>query len=140
MKRITIHAVGRLKDKSLNELCEDFYRRCRRSADVTIKEHRDMKSLASALPNRGRLIVLDERGEHFTSQKFAQHLRKWLESAPELAFVIGGADGVGEPMRQRADTLLAMSKMTLAHRLARLLFAEQLYRAVSIIEGTPYHR
>lgn len=140
MKRIAIHAVGRLKDKSLNELCTDFYRRCRRTADVAISEHRDLPGLVAALPKRGTLIVLDERGEHYTSPQFAQRLGKWLESASEIAFVIGGADGVGDGLRERADSLLALSKMTLAHRLARLIFAEQLYRAVSILEGSPYHR
>jgi len=141
VKRAVILAVGRQKDSALRELCEDYYRRCSRSLQIEEREVRDLATLKRALPARGFVVLLDERGEQVTSRQFAQLLQRWVESPfPQLAFVIGGAEGLDDELRARGHYLLSLGKMTFAHRLVRLLLAEQLYRAVSLAEGAPYHR
>ena len=96
--------------------------------------------MKKAIPAKARLIILDETGSQFTSREFAKTLEKWTSDSKELVFAIGGADGFDGELRNRADALLSLGKMTFAHRLARLILSEQLYRAVSILQGSPYHR
>lgn len=142
MKELTILTVGKLRDPGLRKLCDDYYRRCTGRFRVREVEVRDNKRLASALsPGGGKIIMLDERGDQLTSKAFSKALSGWVSSpAGSPTLVIGGADGLGDALRRRADRLVSLGKMTLAHRLVRVLLAEQLYRAVSIMEGSPYHR
>ncbi|MBW2733948.1 MAG: 23S rRNA (pseudouridine(1915)-N(3))-methyltransferase RlmH [Deltaproteobacteria bacterium] len=142
MRKTRILAVGKLRDRGLRELCDDYYRRCRGRLLIEEQELRDLSALARAVPGRAQLVVLDEGGAQLTSRAFSQRLRAWTESAgqKELVFAIGGADGFDAALRQRADTTLSLGMMTLPHQLARVVLAEQLYRAVSILEGSPYHR
>ncbi len=86
------------------------------------------------------VVLLDERGGQMTSRALAARLSRWLADGRDLAFVIGGADGVSEDCRRRADLTWSLSKLTLPHGLARVLFAEQIYRAWSLLAGHPYHR
>ena len=86
------------------------------------------------------LIVLDEKGVQFTSQELAQKLNHWSEHFKHIAFVIGGADGIHEDVLQKANLTWSISKLTFPHALVRVLVAEQLYRAHSILENHPYHR
>ena len=96
--------------------------------------------LLAALKPGERVVVLDERGASMTSPEFAGRLGKWRDQGVrQVAFVIGGAYGMPEELRQRADLVLALSPMTFPHQLVRVLFAEQLYRAFSILQGTGYH-
>ena len=141
MRRAQILAVGRLRDAGLRAACDDYYRRCSGWLRVSERELRDLPAAARAIPDRARavLVALDERGQQLTSRQFADQLRGWV-AGRELVLLIGGADGLDDPLRRRADELLSLGRMTFAHRHVRLLLAEQLYRAVSIIEGTPYHR
>ena len=86
------------------------------------------------------LVLLDERGARFSSLKWASHLESLINAGTKsLVFVIGGAYGFSEDVYQRADEKLSLSDMTLSHQLVRLFFAEQLYRAMTIIKGEPYH-
>ena len=142
MKRALILAVGRQKDAELRRLCEDYYRRCSRRLRVEEREVVDLAALGRALPRQDEMLVaLDERGRQHSSRGFAALLRGWLEGPEQtVVFVIGGADGLNDELRRRADHLLSLGQMTFAHRLVRLLLAEQLYRAVSILDGAPYHR
>lgn len=87
-----------------------------------------------SIPKGARIVALDERGAELTTEKFAQLLR-----APS-AFVIGGADGLSQDIKARADTLLRLSSMTLPHALAQVILLEQLYRAATLLTGHPYHR
>ena len=88
-----------------------------------------------------RSVLLDERGKVMSSEQFAELLGRWRdEGVREARFLIGAADGHGEKARQEADLLLAFGAMTWPHQLARILAAEQLYRAVTILSGHPYHR
>jgi 23S rRNA (pseudouridine1915-N3)-methyltransferase len=89
---------------------------------------------------REQVVLLDERGKQWTSPALAQRLSQWLGDGRDLCFVIGGADGVSPACRLRADLVLSLSKLTLPHGLARVVFAEQLYRAWTLASGHPYHR
>lgn len=140
MKRAEIIAVGRLRDAALAALCADYYRRCRRTLQISEREVRDTRALERAVPDDGLVIALDERGRQVTSRELARLLDGWITGAPRLTFIIGGADGLPAALRDRSALLLGLSRLTLGHRIARVVLAEQLYRAVSILEGAPYHR
>ncbi len=86
------------------------------------------------------VVVLDEGGKEFSSQELAARLDEWQSGGRDLAFVIGGPDGVSEDCMARADQRWSLSRLTLPHGLARVLFAEQLYRAWCLTTGHPYHR
>ena len=85
-------------------------------------------------------MVLDERGTEETSEAFAKRVGRWLERGQDVALVVGGADGLADAVRVRADETIALSRMTLPHRLARVVVVEQLYRALTILRGEPYHK
>ena len=87
-----------------------------------------------------RIVLLDERGKQLTSKTLAARLSDWQSDGRDLCFVIGGPDGVSERCRQRADFIWSLSDLTLPHGLARVLLAEQMYRAWSLASGHPYHR
>ena len=89
----------------------------------------------------GRLVVaLDERGRGWTTRELADHLLRWRDDARDVAFVIGSADGLADSIKRSAAAVVALSAMTLPHGLVRVLLAEQLYRATSLVAGHPYHR
>ena len=92
------------------------------------------------MPAGARLITLDERGQRLTTAALAEALQHWRQDGRDVALVIGGADGLAPRLKQRADTLLRLSDLTLPHGLVRVLLAEQLYRAHSLLSGHPYHR
>lgn len=85
-------------------------------------------------------IALDERGESWSSHELAQQLESWLANHPGVALLIGGADGLAESCKQRAERIWSLSSLTLPHALVRVVVAEQLYRAWTLIQGHPYHR
>jgi 23S rRNA (pseudouridine1915-N3)-methyltransferase len=87
-----------------------------------------------------RIIALDERGESWTTVRFAQRLREGRDRGENIAFVIGSADGLAREVKRDADVIVALSALTLAHGVARVMLAEQLYRAASMLAGHPYHR
>ncbi|WP_186250313.1 23S rRNA (pseudouridine(1915)-N(3))-methyltransferase RlmH [Burkholderia gladioli] len=96
--------------------------------------------IEAALPKGARLVALDERGRDWTSMQLAQALPGWQQDGRDVAFVIGGADGLDPELKARADLLLRISSLTLPHGMVRVLLAEQLYRAWSITQNHPYHR
>lgn len=96
--------------------------------------------ILAALPPRCRMVALDEHGRQLTTVKLADSVREWMRNGGDIAFIVGGADGLDARIKNSANDVLALSAMTLPHGLARVLLAEQLYRAVSLIKGHPYHR
>jgi len=86
------------------------------------------------------MVALDERGAAWTTRQLAQRLAEWRDSAQDLAFVIGSADGLDESVKRDAIAVFALSALTLPHGLARIILVEQLYRSASILSGHPYHR
>jgi 23S rRNA (pseudouridine1915-N3)-methyltransferase len=96
--------------------------------------------IESVLPKGARIIALDERGKDLTSVQLAQQLTQWQQDGRDVAFIIGGADGLDPEFKSRADALIRISSLTLPHGMVRVLLAEQLYRAWSITQNHPYHR
>ena len=96
--------------------------------------------ILSRLESNERAVLLDEKGTHVTSQQLAGSLASWQADGRDLCFIIGGPDGVSAECSQRAEFTWSLSSLTLPHGLARVLFAEQLYRAWSLQSGHPYHR
>jgi 23S rRNA (pseudouridine1915-N3)-methyltransferase len=96
--------------------------------------------IEAALPKGGRVIALDEHGAHMTTVQLSQQLSIWQQQGGDVSFVIGGADGLDAEFKKNADLLLRLSNMTLPHGLVRVILAEQLYRAWSILRNHPYHR
>ena len=110
------------------------------SNDVAIMRAESARLLAS-LPDRGYVVVLDERGQPHDSLKFAKWLeRLTIEQPHGVTFLMGGDVGLAESVRQRADKLLSLSAMTLPHQLARVLLLEQIYRACTLMRNIPYHK
>lgn len=99
----------------------------------------EAKRIAAA--TRGfRVVALDERGQEWTTAELASALGGWRDSALDMAFVIGSADGLAESVKHDANVVIALSALTLPHGLVRIMLAEQLYRAASLLQGHPYHR
>jgi 23S rRNA (pseudouridine1915-N3)-methyltransferase len=96
--------------------------------------------LDAALPKGVRRVVLDERGDSVSTAQLAQRLQRWQRDGRDVALIIGGADGLDDGFRSRADETLRLSDLTLPHALARVLLVEALYRAWSLSAGHPYHR
>jgi 23S rRNA (pseudouridine1915-N3)-methyltransferase len=103
------------------------------------REEEGATILAKVKPGE-RLVALDERGEQTTSVELARRLSRWQERGQDVALVIGGADGLAPAVLEKAAERLSLSRLTLPHRLARLVLVEQLYRAVTILRGEPYHK
>lgn len=100
----------------------------------------ESERILAALKPGEKVVVLDERGKTMTSPQFAAQLGSWRDQGVrDVVFVIGGAYGMDENVRERADLVLSLSAMTFPHQLVRVLFAEQLYRAMAILQGSPYH-
>lgn len=98
-------------------------------------------ALLAAIPAKAKLVALDERGKSLASEDFANRLARFRDDgAACAAFLVGGADGLDETLRKKADLVLAFGAATFPHQIVRILLAEQLYRAVTILSGHPYHR
>ena len=96
--------------------------------------------ISAAFPPGCRTIALDEHGKQWSTIKFANVVTEWMREGRDIAFVIGGADGLHQDFKKNAHEILALSTMTLPHAMVRVLLAEQLYRVASIIKRHPYHR
>jgi 23S rRNA (pseudouridine1915-N3)-methyltransferase len=150
--RLSIVAVGRLRDASSRALFDAYAARL--VWPLTVREvelkrtlpreqamAEEARLLLDATPDRATLVALDEGGAEWTSAEFARRVKAWRDSGVgDLAFAIGGADGHGPALLQRAAATVAFGRMTWPHRLARVMLVEQLYRAQQIIAGHPYHR
>ena len=112
----------------------------RKHAGTVRAREEEGESLLRRIGARERVVALDERGKEYTSAELARRLEAWMAGGRDVALVIGGADGLSREVLARADETLALSRMTLAHRLARLVLVEQLYRAMTIVRGEPYHK
>jgi 23S rRNA (pseudouridine1915-N3)-methyltransferase len=100
----------------------------------------EAERIRAALPKRCFKVVLDERGRLAATADIARRIERWKQDGRDVAFVIGGADGTASALQQNADLLLSLSPLTLPHGLCRIVLSEQLYRAVSLLAGHPYHR
>ena len=141
--RVIVAVVGRLKESYLVEAEEEYKKRLRPYCTLAVHEAKDEAGLLAAMPAGAHLYAFDERGEALTSAAFAHdllgHEQQHGGGAP-VVFAIGGPDGHGDALRGQARRLIAFGRLTLAHRLVRILVLEQLYRGFKILRGEPYHR
>ncbi len=149
---IVIAAVGRAKPGPERELFDSYAARLPWRVDlkeieikteksVDVRRAREAEALLAAIPKDARVVALDERGKSETSAAFAQRIARWRDDgAAVLVFIIGGADGLDDSVRKRADATLCFGTLTWPHMLVRALLTEQLYRAHTILTNHPYHR
>ena len=153
---ITVLAVGNKMSRWVDEAVQEYAKRFGRDVQYTLKEIKpekrgagvnaaqgmaaEEKRILEALPDNAFLVVLDERGKAPTSVELAQYMQRWQQDGEHVCFVIGGADGMTDALKQKARLMLRLSSLTLPHGMVRVLLTEQLYRAVSILQNHPYHR
>ncbi len=153
-------AVGRLKAGPERELADRYASRFTASAkalglsgpaireiaesqarSAADRKAQEAAAILAALPDGGYVIRLDERGDAITSADFAELLRKLRDGGTrDLAFIVGGADGIGDQLAVRAPRAFSFGRMTMPHQIARVLLLEQFYRAATLLSGHPYHR
>lgn len=157
--RIVVAAVGRMKQGPERELAGRYFERARasgkplslthfdvleytesRAASAEARKAEEARQLGAGLPE-GVLVALDEHGRSQSSVAFAEQIARWRDAGrPALSFLIGGADGLHGALLERADLTLSFSPLTWPHQMVRIMLAEQLYRATTILAGHPYHR
>jgi len=158
--RVVVAAVGRLKAGPDRELAERYRDRAAKVGRglgvrgieiIEVRESRAREAgrriteeaiaLASIVPDGAVTALLDSRGENYSSDSFTGRLRGWRDGGREVVyFIIGGADGLGAALRDRADLILAFGAVTWPHQLVRIMLMEQIYRAMTMLAGHPYHR
>src|ERR1700728_1181648 len=158
--RIVIAAVGRLKDGPERELAANYRKRAEavgrglglrevetveiresRAQDAELRRIEEAIAIATIIPERSIVVILDERGTSLDSASLAAKLGEWrAEDRPAACFVIGGADGLASTLRQGASLKLAFGAAPWPHQLVRVMLLEQVYRACTILAGHPYHR
>lgn len=158
--QIFIGAIGRLKKSDELNLCNKFETRIKnagaqlgftqlnhldfdeaKSPQVQTRKTEEAKKLLNAVPKGALIVALDENGKHFTSPEFSTKIANYRDDGyPAIAFLLGGPDGHGQDVLNQADLKLSLSKMTWPHQIARALLFEQIYRAITIMSGHPYHR
>ena len=153
--RITLLAVGRLRKSPEQALIGDYLDRFAKTGrslglpPVQITEVEDRRGggmaaeaalIERAIPSGAFVIMMDERGEQPASPDFAARIALLRDQGRDICFVIGGADGLDPSLRDRADWQISLGHMVWPHMLVRVMLAEQLYRAASILAGSPYHR
>lgn len=153
--RLGILAVGHRLPDWVAKGCAEYIKRMPRELPLSVVEVKpeprgsrtreqllaaEKTRLQAALSGFNRIVVLDERGADLTTVKLAQRFEDWMREGGDTAFIIGGADGIDEDLKQRADAMIRLSSLTLPHAMARLVLCEQLYRAVSVVKNHPYHR
>ncbi len=152
--KVRLLAIGRDRSGLFAPAVDEYLGRLARTLKVELVELPEAKKQAGTprakeeegatvlgrLKPGERLVALDERGDQPTSLELARRLARWQERGQDVALVIGGADGLSAAVLERAQERLSLSRLTLPHRLARLVLVEQLYRAVTILRGEPYHK
>ena len=157
--RILVAAIGKLKRGAESDLSERYRERAAKSGRgiglrsldiVEIAESRAREAqrrmleesiaLANIIPKGAATVLLDPRGEAVDSNSFAKRLRGWNDGARDVAFIIGGPDGLAPTLSDQADLRLAFGTLTWPHQLTRIMLLEQIYRSVTILSGHPYHR
>ncbi len=146
--------TGKTRDRNCAALIDDYLERIKRFAPCEVSELKEQSvadqkravvleggNLIAAVERDDFVVLLDEKGREFSSPQFADFIgQRQMAGTKRLAFVIGGFAGVSDEVKRRADLRLSLSPMTLTHELARVVLAEQIYRAFTLLAGLPYHR
>lgn len=154
--KLFIAAVGTRMPSWVNEGYAEYARRMPRELPLELIEVKaepraegktaaammaaEATRLRNAIPLRARVMALDERGKELTTLNLAERLRCWMAEGDDVVFLVGGPDGLDPGLKSEAGELLRLSGLTLPHALVRVVLAEALYRAASVIRGHPYHR
>ncbi len=153
--KLTLLSVGDKLPAWANTAVAEYLKRMPREARVELVEIKPEKRagqsadsikaieatrLLDKLPAGARLVALDEHGREVTTRELADLMARWMAEGRDVALVIGGADGLAPALLDKAEAKLSLSRLTLPHALARVLLAEQLYRAISLLNNHPYHR
>ena len=157
--KLWVIAVGHRMPGWIDAAFEDYARRMPREAQIKLIEIKaeprhesdhsgpsarltepEARRITAAIPTDAYRVVLDERGRDSSTRELASRLEKWQMEGRDVAFIIGGADGLHESVAREADWVWSLSRLTLPHALVRVVVAEQLYRAHSILKNHPYHR
>ena len=153
--RVTIAVVGKPRDRHLAAAISEYETRAARywpldvvevregsgrGIDPELAKEREAAKLLERIPSSATVLVCDEHGERLTSAEFAALVNSARDRATDVAFIIGGAFGVGATVKSRASRTIQLAPWTLPHEMARLVLAEQLYRAGTIARGEPYHK
>ena len=156
--KLLIVAVGHRMPAWVDAAFEEYVKRMPREAPVKLVEVKaeprgdadtgsvdriteaEARRIGAAVPKGALKVVLDERGRSFTTRELAQRFSGWQMEGRDVAFVVGGADGLSDALKRDADVMWSLSALTLPHGLVRVVLAEQLYRAYTILKNHPYHR
>jgi 23S rRNA (pseudouridine1915-N3)-methyltransferase len=139
--KLVVVAAGKLKEREVRAIADDYLLRIRRWVKCDEIEVKSARELAAAVPEGALLVALEVDGDALTSSELSRRVERWGSTGKGVvAFVIGGADGIPKALSQGAKARISLSKLTLPHRLARVLLLEQLYRSLSILRGEPYAR
>lgn len=138
--RIYLYYIGKHRDAQANEMALEYVKRAERYGKCEMREIHPGRFDIWAKHPTGTKVFLDPAGRKLSSQQFADVIGKAENEARDLVFLVGGADGLPAGWRERCDWLLSLSAMTFPHELARVMLAEQLYRAFTILRGHPYPR
>jgi len=155
--KLAILAVGHRMPSWVTAAYEEYAKRMPREMPLQLKELKpaqrsnatgdtprwlktEAAHIDAAVPQGAMRVVLDEHGRSFPTRTLADHLKRWRNDGRDIAFIIGGADGLDDTIKSGADLLWSLSPLTLPHGLVRVVLAEQLYRAASLLAGHPYHR
>ena len=150
--KIKILFVGKTVDDRITSIVDDYLKRIK-NIDITIKivpcakkkysvevqKSEESRSILSFIDDSEFVAILDDKGDSFTSRQVAEWLERRQTASRNITFVVGGAYGFSNEVYDRADSRISLSKMTFSHQIVRAIFAEQLYRAFTIIAGLPYH-
>lgn len=147
MLKITVIAVGKLKERFWRDACAEYLKRLDGYCKLTVREIPDSNMqqeaglIIEALPEKAPIIVLDIAGKPTSSEQLAQQIERYtIEGVSHLVFVIGGSDGLTPKVKERAALRMSFGPLTLPHNLARVVLLEQIYRAFKIIRHEPYHK
>lgn len=153
--KLHVVAVGRVRNPDLRAACDQYAARTARYTQLEIHEvpeggrgrqppeavqRREADALLRAIPSGARTVAVTRKGSMPTSREFARQIDRWRQDARPVAFVVGGAYGLGSSVLDRCEEMLSLSHLTLPHELARLVLLEQLYRGNTLLRGEPYHK
>ena len=153
--KVTLLVVGKTTDSHIEILIQDYQKRLTHYLPFALQVIPELKNTKALTPEQQKqaegdlilkvvtanadLILLDEHGKEFRSIEFADYLQKRMSSGRDVVFVVGGPYGFSDMVYQRANGKISLSKMTFSHQMVRLFFVEQIYRAMTILRGEPYH-
>ena len=153
--RITLLVVGKTTDVHIEALIHEYHKRLthyvpfvlqvipelKNTKSLTVNQHKEAEGelILRAITSSTDLVLLDEHGKDFRSIEFAEYIQKKMSSGRDVVFVVGGPYGFSEAVYRRANGKISLSKMTFSHQMVRLFFIEQMYRAMTILRGEPYH-